>query len=263
MTTDRAELLRLIQFCKTVESAEIDPFELDVKRFLSLLRAYIKRCKSMDDLLLDSEAISELTRVIELQCRWVKDRSASFYIDPALIELKLRLMEPVQLASAFLKAWHPIVSLDRLTAERLKQGMDYWNALLPLSERKRASEAELIPEAGVMELSDLFSLRILSQTEFKEELASVENELKMRGRTEYYDFIYDTDNFDESVRRAYLTSHLVSEGRAELDVEPLEEKIFITHGEGAANVDRSVPIALSHEDWLRWKEKKRQERNGR
>ncbi len=262
-TKEPDDLLRLIQFCKTVQSADIDPFELDVKSSLSILKAYIKRWKSIDDLLLDGEAISELTKVIELQCKWIRDRAASFYIDPALIELKLRLMEPVQLASVLLKAWHPIVSLDSLTTERLKQSIEYWNALLPLCERRSALEAEPIPEAGVLGLNDLLSLRILSQTEFKEELASVENELKMRGKTEYYDFVYDTDNFEDSVRKAYLTSYLVSEGRAELDIEPLEEKIFITHGQREGVANRSVPLALSYEDWLKWNRKKRQEQNAK
>ncbi len=258
---DPDDLLRLIQFCKTVQSADIDPFDLDVKKSLSILKAYIKRWKSIDDLLLDGEAISGLTRVIELQCKWIRDRAASFYIDPALIELKLRFMEPIQLASAFLKAWHPILALDRLTPERLKQGIDYWNALLPLNERMRDLEAEPVPEVGTIELDDLFSLRILTQTEFQEQLVKVQNELEMRGRIEYYDFIYDTDKFEDSVRKAYLTSYLVSEGRAELDIEPLEEKIFITprQRDGAAN--RSVPVAISYEDWLEWTRKKRQGRN--
>ena len=277
------DILRLINFCKTIQRADTDPFDLDVKRFLTILSEYVRRWKSIDDLMLDAEAISELTKVIELQCKWIKDRSASFYIDPALVEFKLKLMEPAQLASAFFKAWHPIVSLDRITPERLKQGLDYWNALLPLSERKSAFGAASTPETGTLKLDDLIALHILSQTEFQEQIQQVLNELEARGRTEYYDFVYG-DSFEDSVRKAYLTSYIVSEGKAELDIEPLEEKIFIyprngsrgqSGGSGGEDEDeddeylsekRSIPIAISYEDWERWSKRREQgqsEQSGR
>lgn len=267
------DLLRLINFCKTIQRADTDPFDLDVKRFLTILREYVRRWKSIDDLMLDAEAMSELTKVIELQCDWIKDRSASFYIDPALVEFKLKLMEPAQLASAFFKAWHPIVSLDRITPERLKQGLNYWNALAPLSQRKSAFGDVSIPETGTFKLDDLIVLHILSRTEFQEQIQEVLNELEARGRTEYHDFVYG-DSFEDSVRKAYLTSYIVSEGKAELDIEPLEEKVFISlcsqsggsGGEGeeeCPDEKRSIPIAISYEDWMKWSKKREQEQSGR
>ena len=130
------ELFRLINFCKTIQKEGTDPFDLDIKRFLETLKRYLKKWKSLDDLLIDAEAISELTKIIELQGKWIRDRSSSFYIDPVLMELKIKMLEPVQLANAFFESWHPIVSMDRITSKRLKEGLDYWNALLPFSERK-------------------------------------------------------------------------------------------------------------------------------
>jgi len=257
------ELFRLINFCKTIQKEGTDPFDLDVKKFLETLKRYLKKWKRLDDLLLDAEVLSELTKIIELQGKWIRDRSSSFYIDPVLMELKLKMLEPVQLAHALFKSWHPIISMDRLTPRRLKEGLDYWNALLPFSERK-----EEFPVASTLEITlsieDLIDLNILSETEFEDSIKIILKDLEERGRIEYHDFIYE-DDFESSIKKAYLTSYLVSEGKAELDINPLEEEIFISPNyiKTKANTGevRSVPISLSYEDWMRWKKKQKQKRN--
>ena len=255
------ELFRLINFCKTIQKEGTDPFDLDIKRFLETLKRYLKKWKSLDDLLIDAEAISELTKIIELQGKWIRDRSSSFYIDPVLMELKIKMLEPVQLANALFESWHPIVSMDRITSKRLKEGLDYWNALLPFSERK-----EEFPLPSTLEtafsLDDLIDLNILSKIEFEDSIKTILKDLEARGRIEYHDFIYD-DDFEDSVKKAYLTSYLVSEGKAELEMNPIEEEVFISpcNANGKANTGdvKSIPIALSYDDWLRWKRKQEQE----
>ena len=253
------ELFRQINFCKTIQEEGTDPFDLNVKKVLETLKEYLKKWKSRDDLLLDAEAISELTKIIELQGEWIRDRSSSFYIDPALMELKLKMLEPAQLADAFFKSWHPVVSMDRLTPKRLKEGLDYWNALLPFSERGAEFPDAVTPDSSTFDFDDLMDMNILSREEFDDSLKAILKDLEERGRTEYHDFIYD-EEFGDSVRRAYLTSYLVSEGKAELDIDPLEETVFIYPCSSArAGEVRSIPIAISYEDWLRWRQKRNQE----
>ena len=197
-----------------------------------------------------------------MQGKWIRDRSSSFYIDPVLLELKIKTLDPVQLANAFFESWHPIISMDRITPKRLKEGLDYWDALLPFSERK-----EEFPVASPLEtaftLEDLIDLNILSKIEFEDSIKTILKDLEARGRIEYHDFIYGGDEFQDSVKKAYLTSYLVSEGKAELDINPLEEEVIISpsNARGKANTGelRSIPISLSYEDWERWK--KKQKRN--
>ena len=256
------ELFRLLNFCKTIQTEGTDPFDLDVKKFLETLKHYHKKWKSLDDLLLDAEAIAELAKIIELQGKWIKDRSSSFYIDPVLLELKIKMLEPQQLATAFFKSWHPIISLDRITPERLQEGLAYWDALLPFGER---TEEFPFPSAieSTFDIEDLIKLNILSKTEFDDSIRAVLNELEERGRIEYHDFIYD-DAFETSVKKAYLTSYLVSEGKAALDINPLEEEVFISPGNTNVNTpaahtpSRSIPVSLSYEDWLQWMQKRNQ-----
>ena len=105
-------------------------------------------------------------------------------------------------------------------------------------------------------------MNILSKIEFEDSIKTILKDLEARGRIEYHDFIYD-DDFEDSVKKAYLTSYLVSEGKAELDIHPLEEEVIISpsNANGKANTgeSRSIPISLSYDDWVRWK--KKQKRN--
>jgi len=256
------KLLRQINFCKTIQKESTNPFDLNVKKFIETLNQYLKTWKSRDELLLDADAISELAKIIELQAKWIQDRSSSFYIDPVLIELKLKLLEPEQLADAFFQSWHPVIALDRLTPKRLKQGLDYWNALLPFNERDDDFPAALTAEESAFEIQDLIDMSILSRAEFDNALKAILKELEALGRTEYHDFIYSTE-FEESIRRAYLTSYLVSEAKAGLDIDPLEDTVFIYPSGARAGEVRSIAIGISHEDWLGWKRSQKREQNGK
>jgi hypothetical protein len=257
------ELFRVLNFCRTVETEGTDPFDVDVKKYLATLRRYQPKWQSRDELLLDAEALAELAKIIELQEQWIRDRSHSFYIDPALLDLKLRMLEPQRLAAALMSAWHPITGLDRLTPERLQEGLEYWHALLPLGERGAEFPIPSLAEAP-FELDELIALNLLAGQEFDDALQAVLNELQARGRVGYYEFIF-SDTFAESVLRAYLTSYLVTEGRAELELNPLEETVFISPRESDGIADarlsasRSIPLAVSYEDWGIWK--RRQKRN--
>ncbi|MBN1455383.1 MAG: hypothetical protein JW945_03930 [Methanomicrobia archaeon] len=259
------EIFRLLHFCRTVETEGTDPFDVDVKRFLQTLKQYQKKWRSLDELLLDADAIAELAKIIELQEHWIKDRSSSFYVDPALLELKLRLLEPQQLATAFLAAWRPIIAQDRLTPQRLQEGLDYWHALLPFDERAEDFPFPSVSEAPI-ELEDLIESHLFSKHEFDEVLRELSTELEARGRIDYRDFIYN-DSFETSVRKAYLTSYLVSEGRANLEINPLEEEVFISPRtvdewiEGDSGRTRSIPVSVSYEAWRAWKKQQHEKRN--
>jgi hypothetical protein len=257
MKLSKDQLFRIINFCKTIEKEGTNPFDLDVKRSLETLKQYLPYWKLLADLLLDAEAIGEISRIIELQGKWIKDRSSSFFIDPLLIELKIKLLEPEKLANAFLASWHPICSMDRITSKRLKEGIDYWNQLLPINERKRNFPFPL-PLKGILSLKELVDLKILSKRKFNEVLEKIYEELRKKGKVNYWNFVYE-EEFKESIIKAYLTSYLVNEGKARLEIDPLEGDIFLSpieepiyHGK-----QRSIPVPIDYEDWLKWKKNQR------
>ncbi|MEM1524965.1 MAG: hypothetical protein QW372_00830 [Nitrososphaerales archaeon] len=250
-------LLRIIDLCKAIERKG-DPFEVDVKKSLETLKKYLPHWKFLDELLLDVEALNQLSLIVKLQGEWVKHRASSLYIDPLMVELKIRALAIEQLIEIFIKSWHPIVNIQQIFPSRLKKAMDYWNQLPPLKERFRKDEViEVSP--GVLSLSDLLALKILSEEEFFEKIHNLRIELESKhDGFDYWDFI-TRDSFEETVIRAYLTSFLISEGYARLKIDPIEERmILIPHKVGIKSaMPRSIAISLDYEGWVKALEAKK------
>lgn len=254
------ELLRIIDLCRTVERRGADPFGVDIRATLEKLKTYLPHWELLDELLLDVEALNQLSAIVKLQGDWVRYRSSSLYIDPLLVELKIRMLEDHKLGEIYLESWHPIVALDQIFPKRLREALDYWNLLLPLEERF-LEVPPISGELGRLSLEELVELKIFSATEFEDLLQRLWNELKSLGKVSYWYFVC-AETFYETVERAYLTSFLVTECYAELETRPLEEEIYLIPKDKPEGVlsrkVSSVPIAL---DWDRW-EKIRSQKYG-
>jgi hypothetical protein len=77
------------------------------------------------------------------------------------------------------------------------------------------------------------------------------------GKVAYWDFI-GADTYEETVQRAFLTSFLVTYGYATLEIDRLEETALIIpyeepRSQALTVQSTSVPIAVSCEDWQKWK----------
>ncbi|MEM3437850.1 MAG: hypothetical protein QXP55_04895 [Nitrososphaerales archaeon] len=164
------DLIRIVEMCRTVEKEGIDPFEVNVKSYLEKLKKYLPHWKLLDELLLDAEAINAISSIIKLQSDWIKSRSSSLYIDPIFVELKIRMLDSRIIAEVFLNAWHPIVTIDQIFSQKLKEAIDYWNNLLPLSERWREDFSPSIP-IGTFDMDDLIKLKFISLKDFDERSA--------------------------------------------------------------------------------------------
>jgi hypothetical protein len=256
-------LHRVIDLCKSVEERGLDPFLVDIKDVIKIVREYFPEWESINEFSLDAEAINRLASVIQLQSDWVRHRSTSLYTDPFLLEEKLRKLSRKDLASLFLKVWHPIVEMEQISSHSLSEAIKYWQSLLPLNERW-AKTAFLKTELGVTSRDELIKRQIMAEKAFTEELETLWKELRQKvGRDEkiaYWDFV-GADTYEETVRRAYMTSFLVTYGYATFEVHRLEEEIFIIPFSkprsllGKKQVV-SVPISVSFEEWRRWRESK-------
>ncbi len=250
------DLLRIIDLCQVVETRGSDPFEVDVQKSLITLKKHLPRWKLLDELVLDAEALSQITSVIRLQKKWIAYRASSLYVDPLAVELKVRLATPDALAKALAMSWHPVVSLEQVSSRRLEDAMDYWHSLLPLDERFDSSSQGELLQPGSFDFEDLVRLNVVSTEEFRDILGRLLSELKERigseGRVGYEDFVY-VEDFQETVVRAYLTSFLISEGAVFLYVDPLEEEAYLSSGGVEDFSSRSPPgskvITIDHESW--------------
>lgn len=253
------QIMRIIDLCKAVEKEGFDPFNVDVKSSLRTLKKYLPQWKELDELLLDMEAIRRIAGLIRLQGEWIKHRVSTLYVDPLLVELKLKILSEEKLASIFLQSLHPIVSLNQISPAKVKQALDYWNSLLPLKERMIALLGDTSIEPGSLSFDELIRLEVLSEEEFNDNLQKLWSELLEKrsqyteGKILYWEFIA-SDSYEGSVRRAYLTSFLVSEGYAAMEVDPLKETIYVVPNEEQKlppknALPRSIAVTFDNESW--------------
>lgn len=250
MQTKLDDYLRVIELCRSVESSSANPFDVDIREKILLLKQRLPELKLLDELLVDSQAMLELAQIVKLQDQWLKSRASALYIDPLLIQLKVKLLPKEALSEAFVKSWHPIAQVDQLSPRGLEKAFVYWRELIPISERFKDQFGSYGTKPGSVEYSDLVSLGVFTKEEFEVSLTSLYDELARRSNGEWVDyreFIQD-ETFESKVRRAYLLAFLISEGKALLRSEPLTGRIWtMALAEKAKGVPKSVAISITGE----------------
>ena len=259
----KEKLERIIEMCIAIENHAVEPFTLNVDEIIRIVKQYFPNWENPDELKLDAEALHHLASVIKMQSEWVKQRSNSLYTDPFLLEEKIRQTSKQGMVDVFLHAWSPLVEFEQLSLHSLAQGLLYWDALAPMGDRWKDIDVSEVA-MGFVSRDELVKQRVLGDREFSEELECYWQELKIKvaekalgGKIAYWDFI-GADTFEETVQRAFLTSFLVTYGYATLEIDRLEETIFILpfdkpRKEALTEQSTSVPIAVSCQDWQKWK----------
>ena len=259
----RERLQRIIEMCMAIETHAVDPFTLDVEDIIKVVKEYFPDWKKPEDLNLDAETIHHLASVIKLQSEWVKHRSTSLYADPFLLEERIVKTPKEDMMGIFLRSWHPIVELEQITLRSLAEALRYWESLVPLSERWKEFALNEVG-TGTATRDELIKQRILSDKVFSEEMEIFWQELKLKVKEKgkdqkilYWDFV-GAESYEDTVERAFMTSFLITYGYATLEIQPLEEQIFIVPFEKpSAKVGTqqgfSVPISVTCENWQKWK----------
>jgi len=240
----------VIELCRDVESSSANPFDVDIREKILILKQRLPELKLLDELLVDAEAMLELSQIVKLQDEWLKTRASSLYIDPLLIQLKVKLLPKEALSEAFVRSWHPIAQVDQLSPRGLEKAFVYWRDLVPISERFKDQFGTYGVRPGLVDYSDLVSMGVFTREQFETSLTQLHNELLEQSKGEWVDyrqFIAD-DAFETRVRRAYLLAFLISEGRALLKTEPLSGKIWtMALAERAKGLPKSVAISITGE----------------
>ena len=262
----KERLERIIEMCLAIENHTVEPFTLNVDEIIGIVKRYFPHWQDPEELGLDAETLYHLSSVIKMQSEWVKQRSTSLYTDPFLLEEKILQMSKQEMVEVFLQAWNPLVEFEQISLNALAQGLLYWEALAPISERWKDFQAAEVSNSYTSR-DELIKQRILSDKEFSVELNTLWEELKScatskgkEGKINYWDFIGE-DTYEQTVQKAFLTSFLITYGFATLEIDPLEELVFIIpfqqpRIEPLTQQSASVAIAVSVEDWQKWKETK-------
>lgn len=216
---------RIIQLCIDADSGRADPFAFDVKAQLEKLRSLLSLWKTTSQLSKDVEAVYRIALLIRLQEEVVKHRSSLLYTDPLLVELKILASDPRELATAFLRAWRPIVALQQVNLELLRLAYGYWSNLRRL--RLDQYDTSMLPSK--LGIEQLKAMGVLSDEIPSKVLEEMHQELVAKcgdGMVNYWEFVSQGD-FASTVKRAVLVSFLVTLGYAELEIEPLENRIWL------------------------------------
>ncbi|MGA2385874.1 MAG: hypothetical protein ABSG33_05030 [Candidatus Bathyarchaeia archaeon] len=259
----RERLERVIEMCVAIENRSVEPFMLDVDEIIQVIKEYFPQWQNPEELKLDAETLHHLATVIKMQSEWVKQRSTALYTDPFLLEEKIMKLGKEEMVDLFLRAWNPLVEFEQVSLNTLAQGLLYWENLSPIVDRWKNFEAAEVSNSYASR-DELIKQRILSDREFSEELSCYWQELKdcaaakgQDGKIDYWDFI-GADTYEQTVQRAFLTSFLITYGYATLEIDTLEELVLIKpferqRTELLTQQSTSVPIAVSCEDWQKWK----------
>ena len=240
----------MIELCRDVESSSANPFDVDIREKILILKQRLPELKFLDELLVDAEAMLELSQIVKLQDEWLKTRASSLYIDPLLIQLKVKLLPKEALSEAFIRSWHPLAQVDQLSPRGLEKAFVYWRDLVPISERFKDQFGTYGVPPGQVDYSDLVSMGVFTPEQFETSLTQLHNELLEQSRGEWVDYrqFIGNDTFENKVRRAYLLAFLISEGRALLKTEPLSGKIWtMALAERVKGLPKSVAISITGE----------------
>jgi len=248
----RKELQELIHTCDAIEQRKFNPFFLDVKLGVETLREYFPHWRKLEDHCLDAHTINKLSEVVRLQNTQLKFQSSALYADPEFVAKKIERMSEKRLSEVFLQGWHPLAELEQLTPEALTLALEYWNVLLPIQERWKRREYAVGKSPGTTSTETLTDLGIRGE-EFSKQLRAMWNSLRAmydreRKPVDYWRFV-GGESYQETVRRAYLASFLITYGYARLHVEgdqmlltPLDEP---TEKASAGAVSFPIPIPKS------------------
>jgi len=252
LSAGRKELKEVIDTCDAIERRKFNPFFLDVKLGVETLRQYFPLWEDFQDHCLDAHALNRLSEVVRLQNTQLKFQSSALYAEPEFVAKKFQRMSEKRLAEVFLQSWHPIAELEQLTNEAVSSGLDYWNLLLPIQERWKRRELSHGKNPESADSNTLVGLGIHGE-EFATQLTELWEELMQvhtteRGPIEYWRFVKGT-NHQETVRRAYFVSFLVTYGFAKMQLEG--ERITLEPIEQPTNKPveggLSLPIAIPKE----------------
>ncbi len=235
----REELEKVIQICENIERRGLNPFTVNVRDLLMKLRRMLEENETLDHYILDAETMYRIATLIALQQRWLKERAQALFVDAQMIETRLIAMDKKSIVRAFLKAWRPIISLEQITIQRLRQGADHFLSLAPRAGGRSWGWKVTRRDVELIEGS------VKPEEEVAEKLKKLHEELlkeyRLRGEVDYWSFIKGR-NLEESFERAYLLSFLITDGYVDVRRNPLKNEIKLIPRERKA--ERKQPASL-------------------
>ena len=233
-----------------VRKREIDPFSVEIKEILFLLRQFLQKYGYLV-LQYDAEAINYLVEIISEQEEWVKAESEILGIGPLSALAKIKRLKLKAIVKIFVKCWHPLIFKDQLTLKEIERGLEHLEKRRILSKRLQ----EMVFELGYVDREKLKEMGLLSDERFREKLQSFALKLgrilEEKGEVDYWSIVVGKD-FNETVENAILLAHLISQGHVYLEKDPVKGVIYVTL-KPKKRESESFTITVNFEKWKKVK----------
>jgi len=243
---------RIIESCNYIVKRGSDPFQVDISEYIKQLKEFIEKISSIEDLILDLNAIEGISKVIEMQGEWIRNRSTKLYFDPLLIEWKVKNLTLKQLALIIASAWHPIATIKTFTPKAIETAINYWINLPPLKNRW-GKLPKPIQETTIASIENLIKEKLALKGTFNEMLKQFYRKLIeiSKGKPiSYWKFILD-DDYQITILKAYMISFLATYGYINLEYNPKtrDYTIIPMKRKGEKRIGTSIVIPISIDEW--------------
>ena len=252
LASGRRELKELVETCEAISERKFNPFFLDIKLGVEILRQYFPIWQTFSDHCLDVHTLNRLSEVVRLQNTQLKFQSSALYADPEFIVRKVEHMSEKRLAEVFLQSWHPLTELEQLTEETISDAVAYWNALPPVAERWKRRDYVQGKRPDSANSNTLTSLGIHGE-EFNSQITKLFEELRdaysSSKPVDYWSFVRRPD-YQETVQRAYFVSFLITYDYAKLRIEENRLSLIPTNPPSGKTIPSamSFPIPISRSE---------------
>ncbi len=149
--------------------------------------------------------------------------------------------------------------MEQVSARTLAGSLAYWGDLLPMDERWSELQVSHV-ETGTATMRDARELGIILDEGFTETMEAFWREMKEKvgedGLIPYWDWV-GADTYSETLKRAFITSYLVSYGYATIQMDRFGENVVLSPMD-MPNLDpdkdkNSLPVLVDYEEWERWR----------
>lgn len=224
---------RIIELPEQLERSGADPFLVEVKQLLNVIRG---RSGSVKALAMDSKALNSISKVVQMQERWVVDALRGLKADPEMVRERISKLGLRDLAMALAQNFYPALGLRRMSRGRLEEGLTYWGAVKPwgyVEKPPRVDYKEISLEPLDLPLESVKEKAEALMRELEKELAS--------GPIDYHSYLSKFRG-KERLEKAFLIAHLATVGRVALKQEPLSKKVLILQPKGGEASSVAIPL---------------------
>jgi len=196
---------RIVDLASRVARGELDPLEVEISTLLSRIEEVDIERLPVEVFRQDVEAIHGLALILAMQTL------EGLSLDALLVKTVILSLGVEELAGLLMSIYRPVSEVSVMTEEYLAEALAYFRSVVRLSGPLGSEPVEVEPE-------------IFEEEDIRRDMEELWRTLLDRYGEEW--IVYD-EVVGGDVYRAYLVSHLVTEGYMDMRVDRVAGEVFI------------------------------------